>query len=172
MNRKMLKLFGEAFLRTMVILLGLAIVVFAVYFIVKVATGGNKKKDPTTTENSASTDNSEQKSSDTEEVTTDTEEPTTQEAISSVGKTIEVLNSTDTAGVAKLWQTKLVAEGFTVSTVGNYEAATLTNTKIIVTEEGMGQDLTSYFKNATIEVGTPTSSGVDIQIIVGTDDAQ
>ena len=179
MNKKALKLFGEVFLKAIIVLLGIAIVVFAIYFMIQVFGGGNKNKDGNsgdaggistqdliasddTTADTSSSDSSEDASS---------EEPQTVEPISSVGHTIEVLNSTDTAGVAAGWRDKLNEAGFNVTQVGNYETETLTNSKIIVSQDGMGQDLLQYFPNATIEVGT-IDSGVEIQIIVGTSDVQ
>lgn len=173
MNKKMLKVFGEAFLKTLIVILGVAIVVFAIYFLIQVF-GGGKNKKPSTEDFEISTDDINsgdvvEPSSD--EVEPTSEEVTTAEPISSVGHSIEVLNSTDTAGVAAGWKEKLTGEGFTVSDIGNYETETLTSTKIIVTQDGMGQDLVGYFRNATVEVGT-ISSGAEIQIIVGTEDAQ
>lgn len=175
LNKKMLKLFGEAFLKTLIVILGVAIVVFAIYFMIQLFGGGKDKKDTgedasISTEDINNTgDSGIDDSGDSTEPTT--EEPTTAEPISSVGHTIEVLNSTDTAGVAAGWQEKLNGAGFNVTQIGNYETETLTGTKIIVSQEGMGQDLVGYFKNATVEVGS-ISSGVEIQIIVGTDDVQ
>lgn len=173
MNKKMLKVFGEAFLKTLIVILGVAIVIFAIYFMIQVFGGGKSNKNstedtPISTEDISSGDTLEP-ASDTAEPTS--EEPTTVEPISSVGHSIEVLNSTDTAGVAAGWQEKLNGEGFTVSQIGNYETEILTSTKIIVSQDGMGQDLVGYFQNATVEVGT-ISSGVEIQIIIGTEDVQ
>ena len=75
-----------------------------------------------------------------------------------------MLNSTDIAGVAAKWQEKLNAAGFTVSQIGNYETETLTNTKIIVSQAGMGQDLAGQFKNATVEVGSISSGASSITL--------
>lgn len=172
MNKKMLKLFGEAFLKTLIVILGIVIVVFAIYLLIQVF-GGGKKQENTTEDTGISSEllaTDENFSESTDETTEATTEATT-EQISSVGHSIEVLNSTDVAGLAKSWQDKLTAAGFTVSQIGNYETETLTSTKIIVTQDGMGQDLVAQFKNATVEVGT-ISSGVEIQIIIGTEDAQ
>lgn len=176
LNKKMLKLFGEAFLKTLIVILGIAIVVFAIYFMIQLFGGGSKTEKNSTEDMAISTSdiNEDNVSSDTTDNTASeatTEEPTTAEPISSVGHKIEILNSTDVAGVAAKWQGTLQSAGFTVDTIGNYETETLTSTRIIVSEEGMGQDLVSYFQNASVEVGT-ISSGAEIQIIVGTEDAQ
>lgn len=175
MNKKMLKLFGEAFLKTLIVILGIAIVVFAIYLMIQVF-GGGKKNDGSTQDINISTEDAGVSTDGGDDIisTDDTTEATTEattEQISSVGHSIEVLNSTDIAGVAAKWQEKLNAAGFTISQIGNYEAETLTNTKIIVSQAGMGQDLAGQFKNATVEVGS-ISSGAEIQIIVGTEDAQ
>lgn len=169
MNKRMWKLFGEAFLKTLIVILGVAIVIFAIYFLIQIFGGGSKDKD-TASDTGIVTEDLDS-ASDTYEDTSEptSEEPTTAESISSVGLSIEVLNSTDTAGVAAGWQERLNGEGFTVSQIGNYETETLTGTRIIVSQDGMGQDLVGYFQNATVEVGT-ISSGVDIQIIIGTED--
>lgn len=172
MNKKMLKLFGEAFLKTLIVILGIAIVVFAIYLMIQVFGGGKKKDNGSTQDINISTEDIGLSTDGGDDIisTDDTTEATT-EQISSVGHSIEVLNSTDIAGVAAKWQEKLNAAGFTVSQIGNYETETLTNTKIIVSQAGMGQDLAGQFKNATVEVGS-ISSGAEIQIIVGTEDAQ
>lgn len=173
MNKKLLKLFGEMFLKTMIVILGVGIVVFAIYMIVQVGKGSSSKKNTEVPEISTQDILSSQDvvtEASTEEAST---EATTAapEPISSVGHSIEVLNSTEVAGVAAGWRDKLTAAGFTVSQIGNYETEQLVTTKIIVSQEGMGQDLLSHFNGATIEVGT-ISSGAEIQIIIGTSDAQ
>lgn len=99
-----------------------------------------------------------------------TEEPTVKKARSSKGKKILVLNGSRITGLAGTTQEKLVADGFDVPEVGDYTEEVLTQTKIIVTKKGMGQDLASYFKNPEIEVGT-VEEGYDIEIILGTVDA-
>ncbi len=176
MNKKMLKLFGEAFLKTLIVILGIAIVVFAIYLMIQVFGGGKKKDNGSTQDVNVSTEDTGLSTDGGDDIistddTTEAASEATTEQISSVGHSIEVLNSTNVAGVAARWQEKLNAAGFTVSQIGNYEAETLTNTRIIVSQTGMGQDLAAQFKNATVEVGS-ISSGVEIQIIVGTEDAQ
>ena len=165
---KALRLFGEVFLKTLIILLGVAILVFAIYFLVQIF-GGGSSKSKTTEDTGVST--SELSTDVSTEASTEAPTEATTEAISSVGHSIEVLNSTETAGVAAGWQQKLTDAGYTVSQIGNYETEALTSTKIIVTQEGMGEDLKAMFKNATVEVGS-IDSGVEIRIIVGTEDVQ
>ena len=52
----------------------------------------------------------------------------------------------------------------------NYKEETLTQTRIIVKEDGYGKDLQSYFNSPEIITGT-VQDGYDIQIILGTVDA-
>lgn len=100
----------------------------------------------------------------TTEATTE-EEPDT--VISSMDKTISIYNGAYINGLAGKWNRRLQAAGYDIEKVDNYEEATLDNGKIIVKEEGWGEDLQKeYFPNATIEVGTP-EAGMDIQIILG-----
>lgn len=91
-------------------------------------------------------------------------------AISSKGKKILVLNGSKITGLAASKQQELVNAGYTVPKVGDYTKETLTQTRIIVTKDGMGQDLAAYFKEPEIVVGT-VEEGYHIQIILGTVDA-
>lgn len=87
----------------------------------------------------------------------------------SIDSIISIMNSTQVAGVAAGYQQILTEAGYTIEGIGDYEQEVLSTTKIIVREEGEGEDLKSYFSNPVIEVGVP-QEGVDIQIIVGTVD--
>lgn len=100
---------------------------------------------------------------------TDENQPVTEKATSSVGLVIEILNSTGINGLASSFQEKLVEQGMNVISIGNYSDSMLEHTKIIVKEEGDGEDLLPYFKDATIEVGE-LNSGIDIRIILGSND--
>ena len=174
-KKTMLKIFGEAFLRSFVVLLGIMIVGFAVFFIVRVNTGKEEKK---TTETATTEEVTTEAT--TEEVTT--EEPTTEaEEISSIDKKIIVLNSTSVSGLAKRWANKLSGAGFASVVTGNYTTGANTKTVIYVSEEGMGNDLVGYFSDAEIQVGTPDSAsytpssgvsldGVEVYIVIGSND--
>lgn len=109
----------------------------------------------------------------TEETTTVTaeEETTTaeenEEAVSSKDKTITIYNGAYINGLAGKWRDRLSEEGYQIEGIYNYSGGTRDNGKIIVKEEGLGEDLKSeFFPNAEIEVGTP-DDGADIQIILG-----
>lgn len=100
----------------------------------------------------------------TEDTTTE-EEP---ETISSTGRDIQVLNGGYTSGKAGSTADTLRSAGFTVSNVGDYDGEKTENTRIYVTEEGMGEDLTSYFSNPEIIVDSTIE--YDIKIVIGTND--
>ena len=55
MNKKMWKLFGEAFLKTLIVILGIAIVVFAIYFLIQIFGGGKDKNKDTSSDTGIST---------------------------------------------------------------------------------------------------------------------
>lgn len=190
-KKTVLKVFGEAFLRSMVVLMAIAIVGFAVFFIIKVNTDKKElaKKEQSVKDTTTYSDDElqamldDENANDTEEATTEatTEEITTeaiteQEDIPSNDKSILVLNSTRVAGVAKAWMDKLTGAGFTTVKTGNYSLSQEAQTKIYVAEEGMGKDLAEFFTDAVIEVGSLDSgvdvstAGVDIFIIIGSND--
>ena len=91
-------------------------------------------------------------------------------AVSSKGLKIILLNGSKIAGLAGKTQQKLQKKGYTVPQVGDYTKETLTQTKIIVKEDGQGEDLKKYFKNPQVTVGM-VDQGYDIEIILGTADA-
>lgn len=115
-------------------------------------------------ENSSSS--SSQNESDSSE--TDTHSGTTS-GKDSKDYSIELYNSAYVAGLAGEWEKYLEEEGYTISLVDSYqEEGPLSTTRIVVTEEGMGEDLLTYFPDADIEVDDIDTGG-DIQIYIGTD---
>lgn len=89
--------------------------------------------------------------------------------VSSVGLAVEILNSTKVNGLASAFQNKLAEQGINVIRIGNYSGETLEKTKIIVKEEGYGEDLLDYFKDAQIQVGE-LGNDIEIRIIIGQKD--
>lgn len=195
MDRKtILKIFGEAFLRSMVVLMAIAIVGFGAFFLIKVNSDKKQQANNPTTEQGSTYSSSEleamlelENANDTEattEATTEevtTEEPTTEEPdIPSTDKNILVLNGTRVSGLASKWKNKLSNGGFSSVAIGNSNLAGEAQTKIYVAEEGMGKDLSEYFSDAEIIVGTlnqgdyQITSGsmtqIDIFIVVGSND--
>ena len=193
MSSKALRLFGEAFLRTLVIVLGLTIVFFAGFFLIKVATGGGNTNNQSKVENTmdeeqlqkqldaenATADGTSEAGDNTAEAATDGDTQTP--AADSKALKIVVLNSTGTKGLAGAWVEKLKGQGFTNIYAGNYKVGQLAASKIIAVAEGTGTDLVSYFNGAALETGNLTSgfnlsdstvstTDIDLFIIIGTDD--
>ena len=113
----------------------------------------------------------------TEAPATVTEEvPPVVETVPATDKNILVLNSTDVTGLAGRWCTKLGELGYGQTTASDYSEAQ-SNTRIISTVDGVGQELTQYFNGASYEVGTVTSGtsvstdGYDVVIIIGSADS-
>lgn len=101
---------------------------------------------------------------------TDKQEKLETPAPDSIDSIISVLNGSRVSGVAAGCRQMLEEAGYIIEGIGNYEEEVLTDTKIIVREEGEGEDLKAFFNNPAVEVGEPPE-GIDIQIIVGTADA-
>lgn len=194
MSNKAMRLFGEAFLRTLVIVLGITIVFFAGFFLVKVATGGgntnNQAGKPTHTmdedelqkkldaENQTAEAGSTGEATDTTDTTSEQGEPA---AASSKDMKIVVLNSTSVKGLAAAWVEKLKGQGYTNVNAGNYKVGMLETTKILAAADGTGSDLVSFFNGAVLETGSLTSgfnlsdttlstTDIDLYIIIGTND--
>ena len=83
---------------------------------------------------------------------------------------IEIYNAAYVSGLAKQWESYLEGEGYRISLVDSYqEEGPISQTRINVTKEGMGEDLLQYFPDAEVNVVDSISTGGDIQIFVGTD---
>lgn len=83
---------------------------------------------------------------------------------------IVILNSTPTTGVAAKWSELFAGEGYQVKEIGNYSPK-LQNTRIIVSEDGQGEEFLDYFADAEIRTGA-LPEGAEAQIIIGTDDVE
>lgn len=91
-------------------------------------------------------------------------------AESSKEYSIELYNAAYVSGLAKEWETYLESEGYSISLVDSYQdEGPISQTRINVTKEGMGEDLLAYFPDADINVVDDISTGGDIQIFIGTD---
>ena len=89
---------------------------------------------------------------------------------SSKDYSIEIYNAAYVSGLAGQWESYLEGEGYSISLVDSYqEEGPLSQTRINVTQDGMGQDLLTYFPDAEINVVDSISTGGDIQIYIGTD---
>ncbi|MDE6759557.1 MAG: LytR C-terminal domain-containing protein [Lachnospiraceae bacterium] len=187
-KKTVLRVFGEAFLRSMVVLMAIVIIGFSAFFIIKVTTDKKQMADNSTTESGSTYSDDELQAMLEKENANDTsqdpvtEEPATEEVtteepdIPSTDKKILVLNSTGVSGLAKKWMDKLSGEGFSNVATGNYSLGREAQTKIYVANEQMGKDLAEYFTDAVIEVGSLDSGidvstdGVEIFIVLGSND--
>lgn len=173
-------LFFSMLLRAAVVIVGIAIVAFGVFFIMQVVKGDSAKNTPATTlDGNALTDSQidDLQMNPTTQAAEDTAEAQEESASSSAtDKKILVLNSTDIAGLAGRWCETLNADGYTDTNASDYTEA-LSDTKVIAREDGVGKELVNYFSNASYEVGTVTSGtsestdGYDIVIIIGASDS-
>lgn len=105
---------------------------------------------------------------DRDTVYSDSEDDTST-AASSKEYSIELYNAAYVSGLAGRWESYLEDEGYQISLIDNYQdEGPISQTRIIVNREGIGQDLLAYFPNAEITVGEIDTGG-DIQIYIGTD---
>lgn len=107
------------------------------------------------------------------ESTTAAEENTTDETdgTSAVGDySVELYNAAYVSGLAAEWETYLQSVGYNISLVDSYQdEGPISQTRIYVTEEGIGDDLLTYFPDADITQVDSISTGGDIQVFIGTD---
>lgn len=85
-------------------------------------------------------------------------------------KKIIILNSTDTSGIAAKWSDTMKEHGYEVKDIGNY-SPTLDKTRIVVKEDGQGEEFLDYFSDAELHTGK-VPDGADAQIIIGVSDAE
>lgn len=82
---------------------------------------------------------------------------------------IEIFNAAYVEGLARRWEDYLTSEGYNISMIDSYQQdGVFSETRIRVTEEGMGEDLLDYFPDAEIYVDE-ISTGGDIRIYLGSD---
>lgn len=82
---------------------------------------------------------------------------------------IIILNSTDISGIAAKWSDTMKQHGYTVKDIGNYSPQ-LDKTRIVVKEDGQGEEFLDYFTDAELHTGK-VPDGADAQIIIGVSDA-
>lgn len=91
----------------------------------------------------------------------------TYETISSIGKDIVILNGGYINGLAGVYRGKLEEDGFTVSSVGDFDGLKSDTTKIYVDNKGEGQDLQEYFSDSTVIIGEEKPAEGDIAVVLG-----
>lgn len=181
-KKSMSGIFFSMFLRTVVIILAVVIVALGAALVKQSLSKSRENKMGTSSEIDESvlteSDGEDELLGATEEGQADGQDDGTDtpSAALSTDKKIVVLNGTATKGLAGHWKDQLAGYGYTNIDAHNYYSR-LENTKILVTEEGIGEDLKQYFPNADYEVGTLTSDetdanidGVQIFVIIGTSD--
>jgi LCP family protein required for cell wall assembly len=88
--------------------------------------------------------------------------------IDSKNLNIAVLNGGAVGGLAQKTGDRLKAEGYTIKQIGNYNGEREDETRIFVSEEGIGKDLEKYFENSMVIVDSKQlGENIDIQIVLG-----
>lgn len=96
-----------------------------------------------------------------------------EELTGSKALTIEVANGGNIDGLAGKKQEMLQQAGFWVPTISTYNGEQTEHTRIVVAEEGIGEDLLEYFPDAVFVVDADElPSGVDIKIILGLNETE
>ncbi len=85
-------------------------------------------------------------------------------------RTIQITNGSGINGLAAAYREKLETDGFQVAGVGNYVGGIQTTTTIFAKKKKWGRALAGYFKNPVIQQADNLTNGVDIEIILGTND--
>jgi len=80
---------------------------------------------------------------------------------------IKILNGSDVNGLAKLKQEELEKNNYKVLDIANYTGTKIYNTRIMVKQKDMGEDLKKYFKSAVIEIDAEIPDEYNVIIILG-----
>ncbi len=80
---------------------------------------------------------------------------------------IQILNGSNIDGLAKEKKDLLEKNNFKVLDIGNYQGNKIYETRIMVKEKDMGQDLKKYFNNVKIEVDKEIPEDYNVIIITG-----
>ena len=170
-------IFLNMFLKTFVIIFGLLIVAFGIFFITQVVKNNAKKSEPMTT--AGENQLTEIEAPDdliTGEITAAATEEEVVETKSSKDAKIAVLNSTDVGGLAGRWCETLAEDGYSEPEASDY-MYNLDNTAIYAKEDGLGRELVDYFASASYSTdivpdgASIDTSAYDIIIIIGNSDS-
>lgn len=86
----------------------------------------------------------------------------------SKGLVIEVANGGNITGLAGKKQAMLQAEGYQVDTISTFDGEQTEHTRIVIREDGVGEDLLAYFPDSVFVIDeTMLSPGTDIKVILG-----
>ena len=174
------QLFLSMFLKAAVIILGLAIFVFGIFFLTQVVKRKIDSKgdsEPVTTVDAnvlTEVETHDDLIMNTTAGTTEEQDEPEPSYEPSYDKSILVLNSTEQIGLAGGWCGKLNEYGYNNTEASDY-ANNLSVTRIVAKQDGVGKDLIQYFEGAEYMVGTVDegayfdTSSYDIIIILGND---
>lgn len=96
-----------------------------------------------------------------------------EELTGSKALTIEVANGGNISGLAAKKQEMLQEAGFFVDSISTFNGEQTGHTRIVVAEDGVGEDLLEYFPDAVIVIDPEElPRGVDIKIILGLDETE
>ena len=162
-------IFFSFFLKAIVIILGLVILAMGAYLVKYTLTEEDKASEQELDDNVlVDVDDDIFLASDTdvveegaEDMLFDSEEG---EGDIKTDEKIVVLNATETSGLAAAWKEKLAEAGFEKIEIGNYFGSKLDTTRIVVTEDGKGDNLKAIVTNATLETGDPSSVECDANV--------
>ncbi len=175
-------LFFSMFLRAIVIIMGIIIIGFSIFFLMKVKQ--DKKKEPATPATTVGQNVLTEVEAPDELLTGEpSSETEATEAVSEEGEVqldahnakILVLNSTDVMGLAGRWCATLNEDGYASTTASDFHT-NLDKTVVYSKQEGVGTELVNYFDGASYEVGdAPQGASIstadfDIVIIIGNSD--
>ncbi len=91
----------------------------------------------------------------------------TEIANKSDGLKIQLFNGSDKSTILFSTIEKLTEDGFIVTDAGDYVGTKTNKTRIIAKDEDIGNNLKSYFKNASVDLDSEIAKGFDIVIILG-----
>lgn len=86
------------------------------------------------------------------------------------GTKIELYNAAYISKLAAAWKDYLEKHGYVVTKIDDYKEGTLNTTEIVVTQEGMEEDLLKYFPDAVVTV-EDIPSGAAMIVYLGRDSA-
>lgn len=92
------------------------------------------------------------------------------DSVSLGSRSIQITNGSGINGLAAAYQQKLQADGYQVAGVGNFVGNKQTATTIYAKKRKWAKALAGYFKNPTIQTAENLTNGVDIEIVLGTED--
>lgn len=92
---------------------------------------------------------------------------------SSKEKKIQITNGSRITGLAANYREKLLEAGYQVQGIGDYDGEVQTYTKIYVKSKSQGEDLLTFFPDASIEVTSEVlTENADIEVVLGTNARQ